>query len=122
MLCTEVLVPRAGQPPGWPATQQLRLPLSRELQHSPSTRLSKYISWAQSHSSLLLGRDRAEDKLCRAADRQRDTLLPLQLAAYARPGSALRLCGCSGFPVPIFGDTIRHCKGAKPNHFLCELA
>lgn len=76
MLCTEVLVPRAGQPPGWPATQQLRLPLSRELQHSPSTRLSKYISWAQSHSSLLLGRDRAEDKLCRAADRQRHTAPP----------------------------------------------
>lgn len=59
---------------------------------------------------------------CAGLQTGRDTLLPPQLAAYAHPGSALRLCGCSGFPVPIFGDTIRHCKGAKPNHFLCELA
>lgn len=39
-------------------------------------------------------------------------------AAYARPGSALRLRGCSGFPVPVFWDTVRHCEGAKLCHSL----
>lgn len=39
---------------------------------------------------------------------------------HAHPGSALRLRGCSGFPVPIFWDTVRHCKGAKLCHSLHE--
>ena len=125
VVCTEELVPKMGQPPGCrslPLAGHARAassPVSRELQHGPSAGPSQHISWAQARSSLLLGRCRAEVRLCWAADRQRHAAPP---TAYAHPGSVLRLCGCSGFPLPVFGDTIRHCKESKPNHSLHELA